>query len=67
MTQKLKDAAEMESAMTKHAFTDPQAYIKNIVAVMMDETHGRDNLIQIIKDFNRKTPFMILNDYRIAY
>jgi len=23
MTQKLKDAAEMEGAMTKHAFTDP--------------------------------------------
>ena len=45
MTQKLKDAAEMEGAMTKHAFTDPQAYIKNIVAIMMDETHGRDNLI----------------------
>ncbi|CDW81095.1 UNKNOWN [Stylonychia lemnae] len=67
MTQKLKDAAEMESAMTKHAFDDPQAFIKNIVAIMMDETHGRENLILIIKEFNKKTPFMVLNDYRIAY
>lgn len=33
----------------------------------MDETHGRDNLIQIIRDFNKKTPFMVLNDFRIAH
>lgn len=23
-------------------------------------------MIGIVKDFNRKTPFMVLNDYRIA-
>ena len=45
MTQKLKDAAEMEAAMAKHLFKDPQLYVKNIIAIMMDETHGRDNLI----------------------
>jgi hypothetical protein len=33
---------------------------------MIDETHGRDVLISIIKEFNRRTPFMLLNDFRIA-
>lgn len=67
MTQKLKDAAEMEAALIKNVFKDPQQYVKNVIAIMMDETHGRDNLIQIIKEFNKKTPFLILNDFRIAH
>lgn len=67
MGQKLKDAADMESALAKHVFNDPQNFIKSIIAIMMDETHGRDTLIQIIKEFNKKTPFMVLNDYRIAH
>lgn len=33
---------------------------------MIDETTGRDNLIQLIKVFNKKTPFMMLNDFRVA-
>ena len=53
--------------MVKHAFSDPQAYVKNVIAIMMDESTGRDNLINIIKEFNKKTPFVVLNDYRIAY
>jgi hypothetical protein len=67
MTQKLKDAAEMESALAKHLFSDPHNFIKSIIAIMMDETHGRDNLIKIIREFNKKTPFMVLNDFRIAH
>lgn len=66
MSQKLKDAADLECQMTKHAFTDPQAYVKNIVAIMMDESTGRDNLINIIKELNKKIPFTVLNDFRIA-
>ena len=52
--------------MSKHLFTDPQVFVKNILAIMIDETHGRDVLISIIKEFNRRTPFMLLNDFRIA-
>ena len=52
--------------MSKHLFTDPQVFVKNIIAIMIDETHGRDVLISIIKEFNRRTPFMLLNDFRIA-
>lgn len=33
---------------------------------MMDETTGRDNLISIIKELNKKIPFVVLNDFRIA-
>lgn len=34
---------------------------------MMDETaSGRDSLIQIIREFNKKLPFIVLNDFRIA-
>lgn len=56
----------MEAELSKHLFTDPQVFVKNIIAIMIDETHGRDVLISIIKEFNRRTPFMLLNDYRIA-
>lgn len=52
--------------MSKHLFADPQVFVKNIIAIMIDETHGRDVLISIIKEFNRRTPFMLLNDFRIA-
>ena len=52
--------------MSKHLFSDPQVFVKNIIAIMIDETHGRDVLISIIKEFNRRTPFMLLNDFRIA-
>lgn len=34
---------------------------------MIDETHGRENLISIIREFNKKAPFLILNDFRVAY
>jgi len=33
---------------------------------MIDEAQGKDNLVQIIQIFNKKTPFMVLNDFRIA-
>jgi hypothetical protein len=56
----------MEAELSKHLFTDPQVFVKNIIAIMIDETHGRDVLISIIKEFNRRTPFMLLNDFRIA-
>jgi hypothetical protein len=56
----------MEAELTKHLFTDPQVFIKNIIAIMIDETHGRDILVKIIKEFNQRTPFMLLNDFRIA-
>lgn len=66
MSSKLKQAAEMEAALVKHIFEEPQTFIKNIIAIMMDETTGRDNLVQIVHEFNKKLPFMVLNDFRIA-
>jgi hypothetical protein len=66
MKQQVRDAADMEAELNKHIFVDPQAFLKNIIAIMIDETHGRDTLLAIIKEFNKKTPFMMLNDYRIA-
>jgi len=56
----------MEAELCKHIFNDPQGFVKNVIAVMIDETHGREYLIGIIKEINQRTPFMILNDYRIA-
>jgi hypothetical protein len=66
MSLQVKDAADMEAELNKHLFQDPQVFLKNIIAIMIDETHGRDNLLQVIKEMNKKTPFMMLNDYRIA-
>jgi hypothetical protein len=56
----------MEAELSKHLFNDPQGFVKSIIAVMIDETHGRETLIGIIMEINKRTPFMILNDYRIA-
>ena len=56
----------MEAELSKHLFADPQVFVKSIIAIMIDETHGRDVLINIIKEFNRRTPFILLNDFRIA-
>lgn len=56
----------MEAELTKHLFADPQAFLKSIIGIMIDETHGRENLINIIKELSKKTPFMVMNDYRIA-
>lgn len=67
LVDKLRDAADLECTMSKHAFGDTQAYVKQIVGIMMDETaSGRDSLIQIIREFNKKLPFIVLNDFRIA-
>lgn len=56
----------MEAELCKHLFNDPQTFVKSIIAVMIDETHGRETMIGIIKEINQRAPFMILNDYRIA-
>lgn len=66
MRQQVKDAADMEAELSKHLFNDPQVFLKNIIAIMIDETHGRDTLVQIVKEFSQRMPFMLLNDYRIA-
>jgi len=67
MGQKLKDAAEMEAALVQDVFEEPQAYLKAVVGVLMDETHGRDTLVRVVRELNRKTPFMVLNDLRVAH
>jgi len=56
----------MEAELNKHLFVDPQVFLKSVIAIMIDETHGRENLINVIKEFFKKTPFMVMNDYRIA-
>ncbi len=66
MKSQVKNAADMEAELSKHIFADPQGFVKNIIAIMIDETTGRDTMINIVKQFNKKTPFMVLNDYRIA-
>jgi hypothetical protein len=66
MRMQVRDAADMEAELNKHLFTDPQAFLKNIIAIYIDETSGRDNLLQVIREFNKKCPFMLLNDYRVA-
>jgi hypothetical protein len=67
MVNQLREAAELESDLIKHIFKDPAAYLKNLVTVLIDETHGRDNLVFIVLEFNKRTPFLMLNDYRIAH
>lgn len=67
MNDQLKEVASIEVETLKHIFNDAKEFISNIIKIMIDETHGRENLISIIKEFNKKAPFLILNDFRVAY
>lgn len=67
MTSELRETAEIEAQLIEHLFADPSAFLKSIVTIMIDETSGRENLIKIIKEFNKRTPFLMLNDFRIAH
>jgi hypothetical protein len=67
MVSQLKEIAEMEGALIQHIFSSPSKFLKEIITIMIDESHGRENLLQVILAFNKRTPFMVMNDYRIAY
>lgn len=42
-------------------------FVKQLGTIMLNETHGKDVLVQVIRKFNEVTPFIVMNDYRIAY
>jgi hypothetical protein len=63
----LKEAAESEVAYVRYILDDAALFVKSVIGIMMDESHGRNNLVQIIREMSEKTPFIVMNDYRIAY
>lgn len=62
----LKDAANMESDMLKYAFSNAVLFLSKVITIFIDESSGRDNLLQFFKLLNTASPFLIMNDYRIA-
>ena len=66
LTNSLKEAGELEKELVNNLFVDPGMFLKSIITIMIDETLGRDNLAKVVKVFNKKTPFLMLNDLRVA-
>lgn len=62
----LKDAAVMERDMLKYIFGDVIGFMLKIITILMDETHGRENIIKFLKLINVAAPFLMMNDYRVA-
>jgi hypothetical protein len=62
----LKDAAVMERDMLTYIFSDVIAFLLKLITILMDESHGRENVMKFLKLINVAAPFLMLNDYRIA-
>lgn len=62
----LKDAAGMERDMLTYIFSDVIAFMLKIITILMDESHGRENIIKFLKLLNVAAPFLMLNDYRAS-
>lgn len=66
MTTPIRALAEAESAIVDWMFEDAQAFLKQIVTIMLDEPTTRESLGRAIRQFNDSLPFLLLNDYRIS-
>ena len=66
MTTPIKALAEAESVIVDWMFEDAQAFLKQIVTIMLDEPTTRESLGRTIRQFNDALPFLLLNDYRIS-
>lgn len=62
----LKDAAEMERDMLCYVFSNVIGFMLKIITILMDETHGRENIMKFLKMINVAAPFLMMNDYRVA-
>ena len=66
MNGQLKEAATMERDMLKYLFDDVVAFLLKLITIMMDESHGRENLMKFLRLINAVAPFLMMNDYRVA-
>lgn len=62
----LKDAAVMERDMLKYIFGDVIGFMLKLITILMDESHGRENIMKFLKLINVAAPFLMMNDYRVA-
>lgn len=62
----LKDASGMERDMLSYIFSDIIVFLLKLITILMDETHGRENIMKFLKMINVTAPFLMLNDYRVA-
>lgn len=66
MNGQLKQAATLEADILQYLFHDAVAFVSRVITVYMDESTGRENIINFLKLLNTAAPFLLLNDYRIA-
>jgi len=62
----LKEAARLEADMLEYLFTDAVTFVAGVVAIFIDESTGRENLMNFFKLLNVAAPFLLMNDFRIA-
>jgi len=56
----------MESDMLKYVFSNSVIFLSKVITIFIDESSGRDNIMQFFKLLNTASPFLIMNDFRIA-
>lgn len=66
LSNNLKEAAKLESDTLCYLFSNSQDFLSKAITVFMDESFGRDNMMKFFKMINTATPFLIMNDYRVA-
>lgn len=62
----LKEAAGLEADLLKYLFTDAVTFVAAVVGIFIDESTGRENLMNFFKLLNVAAPFLLMNDFRIA-
>jgi hypothetical protein len=62
----LKEAARLEADMLKYLFTDAVTFVAGVIGIFIDESTGRENLMNFFKLLNVAAPFLLMNDFRIA-
>lgn len=52
--------------MLVYIFSDAIGFLLRLITILMDESHGRENMIKFLQMINVAAPFLMLNDYRVA-
>jgi len=66
LNAQLKDAANMESDMLKYIFSNAVVFLSKVITIFIDESTGRDNIMKFFRLLSTASPFLLMNDYRIA-
>jgi len=68
MTEELKRGTEVESESVNFIMKAPQEVLRKALKFSIDETGAGSGVIQeVLKQFNEKMPFLVLNELRLSH